>query len=71
MATNVGAVGVSGRQTTVGGGDLYHLAAQAYGDPSGWSTIANANRLTDPVLSGVQTVRIPPAIDGSGGVLLP
>jgi nucleoid-associated protein YgaU len=69
IATNLGAVGVSGRQTTQAGGDLYSLATQAYGDPSGWTTIAEANGITDPVLTGVNTLRIPPVIDGSDGVL--
>lgn len=70
VATNLGAVGVSGRQVTQAGGDLYRLATTAYGDPSGWTAIAEANGVSDPILTGVNTLRVPPVSDGTDGVLL-
>ncbi len=68
MTANLDADGVSGT-TIVTAQDLYHVAASAYGDPSGWTDIAAANGLSDPVLVGVQSIRIPPVLSGSGGVL--
>lgn len=69
MSTNLAADGVSGRIMTAAGGDLYHLAAQQYGDATAWTTIARANALTDPVLNGVQTLTVPPTPDGTDGIL--
>jgi hypothetical protein len=47
------------RTITVGGGDLYTIASQQYGDATRWTDIAKANGLTDPVLSGINTLIIP------------
>lgn len=71
MGTNLSAIGASGANVVLAGGDLYHAAAKAYGDPSGWTTIAKANGLTDPQIEGVQNVRVPPTMEKSGGVLAP
>lgn len=71
MLTNLAAVNASGAQTVVAGGDLYRLAADAYGDPNEWPTIARANGLVDPVLTGVQTILIPPSGQGVDGILQP
>jgi hypothetical protein len=69
MGSNLSAVGTSGYTVTQAGGNLQTLAAQAYGDPSQWTAIAKANGLTDPVVNGLQDLRIPPIGDKSGGVL--
>lgn len=69
MNTNLGNVSGSGRTVTTAGGNLYAIASQQYGDPMAWTGIAKANGLTDPVLSGVQTVNIPAQADNVGGVL--
>lgn len=45
---------------TVVGGNLYQLAAQYYGDALQWTVIAQANNLTDPEITGLQTLLIPP-----------
>ncbi len=71
MLTNLAAVNASGSRQVVAGGDLYHLAASAYGDPNEWPTIAVANGLTDPVIAGIQTILIPPSGQGANGVLQP
>lgn len=55
---------------TVIGGNLFALAAQYYGDASQWALIAQANNLTDPNLSGVNTLLIPPLNNqDTGGIL--
>jgi hypothetical protein len=59
IATNLTADGVSGKLVTMAGGDLYHVAAQQYGDASAWPVIARANGLSDPMLDGVQTLTVP------------
>jgi len=54
---------------TVAGGSLYKVAQQQYGDATQWPVIAKANNLTDPQISGVQTLVIPPAKPATGGIL--
>lgn len=71
MSANLGAVGAGGAQVVMAGGDLYRLAEQTYGDQGEWPTIAKANGLTDPVISGVRTVLVPPNVTGADGVLQP
>lgn len=69
MQGNLAAVGGSGAQVTVAGGNLFDVAEDAYGDATAWATIAAANGLTDPVLTGVQTILVPPSGGDTGGVL--
>ena len=61
MQTNLplAATPTSAKTITVGGGDLYTIAAQHYGDASRWTEIAAANKLTDPMLTGINTIVIP------------
>lgn len=47
------------RAVTLSGGNLYQVASEQYGDASMWTSIAAANELTDPQLSGIQTLTIP------------
>ncbi|MDU5780770.1 MAG: hypothetical protein E6Z83_08160 [Pantoea sp.] len=47
------------RTVTLSGGNLYQVASDQYGDASLWSSIASANDLTDPQLSGINTLTIP------------
>lgn len=56
------------RTVTVAGGTLFDIAAQAYGDPTRWTAIAQANKLIDPLLSGVQTLKVPTSAPNTGGV---
>jgi hypothetical protein len=51
---------------TVGGGDLYTIASQQYGDATAWDTIAAANPQLggDPQITGIQTLTIPPPPPG-------
>lgn len=58
-------------QVTVSGAErsLYHLAAKQLGDPLQWYRIAQANGLSDPMLSGVVTLTVPgPAATDNDGV---
>lgn len=66
---NVGAIGSSGAAMVVAGADLFRLAKDAYGDATEWDTIARANGLSDPQISGVAEIVLPPTPAGTGGVL--
>jgi len=52
---------------TVAGGNLFALAAQYLGDATQWIRIAQLNNLSDPLLSGVVTLRIPDADPNAAG----
>ena len=68
MGANLASIGGAGKSIVTAGGDLFTLASKYYGDASAWTTLARANKIADPSLSGVQTVLIPKNPDGSGGV---
>jgi hypothetical protein len=61
MQTNLPLVATptSAKTITVGGGDLFTIASQQYGDASRWVDIAKANGLSDPMLIGINTLTIP------------
>jgi nucleoid-associated protein YgaU len=52
---------------TVVGGNLFAIAAQYLGDATQWIRIAQANDLSDPVLSGVVMLVLPPVDPAAGG----
>ncbi len=52
---------------TVAGGNLYQIAAQYLGDATQWIRIAQANGLTDPMLSGVVVLNMPDPDPNAGG----
>lgn len=54
---------------TVVGGDLFRLALTTLGDATQWSRIAALNRLSDPVLMGLQVLAIPARDRSAGGGL--
>ncbi|HTN10656.1 MAG TPA: hypothetical protein VL154_06745 [Acetobacteraceae bacterium] len=54
------------RVVTVVGGNLFRVAAEQLGDATQWVRIAEANGLSDPMLSGVVSLRIP-AVDPQAG----
>lgn len=65
MGTNLGNLAGSTpspqtKTVDVSGGTLYQVAANEYGDPKLWQPIAQANGLTDPVITGNVTLKIPP-----------
>jgi hypothetical protein len=47
------------KTVTQSGGNLMTLASQIYGDQSLWTSIASANAITDPQITGIQTLVIP------------
>ncbi|MYM89547.1 hypothetical protein GTP91_20510 [Rugamonas sp. FT82W] len=56
------------QKVVVGGENLYRLAARVYGDATKWIAIAQANKVTDPNVTGVRTLVVPPAPPDNGGV---
>lgn len=56
---------------TVAGGNLFQIAAQYLGDCTQWNRIASLNGLTDPMLTGTTTLKLPPvnSTAGNGGIL--
>ena len=57
------------RSLTVAGGNLFAVAAAELGDATQWIRIAELNGLSDPMLTGLVTLKIPD-IDpqASGGI---
>ncbi len=41
------------------GDDLYKLAARLYGDAMGWTLLARANGLSDPLIATSATLSVP------------
>jgi len=58
---------MTNRIVVVAGGNLFALAAEYLNDATQWIRIAQANQLSDPVLSGVMTLVIPPVDSAAGG----
>jgi nucleoid-associated protein YgaU len=58
---------MNGQVVVVAGGNLFALAAQYLGDATQWIRIAQANKLSDPLLDGVNTLVIPPVDPTAGG----
>jgi len=69
MSGNISNIGTVGTSVTTAGGNLFQMAQNAYGDATAWTGIAQANNMTDPVVSGVQTITVPAAPSSNGGVL--
>ena len=61
--------GAQGAVITVNNISLYQLAAKYYGDATAWTTIAEANGITDPMIVQATTLTIPPTATSTGGVL--
>jgi hypothetical protein len=55
------------RLITVAGGNLFRIAAEQLADATQWVRIAQLNGISDPMLSGVITLRIPDMDTGAGG----
>jgi hypothetical protein len=69
MGTNLGQINSSVKTVTVAGGNLFDLAAKSYGTATGWTTIASANGVTDPEVTGVSTLNIPKNTNDTDGIL--
>lgn len=55
------------RTITVAGGNLFQIAAEQLNDATQWIRIAQLNRLSDPMLTGVVTLLIPDLDPKAGG----
>lgn len=55
------------KQITVNGGNLFLIAAQQLGDATQWLRIAQLNGLSDPIISGQITLKIPDVNLNAGG----
>lgn len=69
MTQNLSNAGASDNTMTVVNGNLFSIAASEYGDPTEWTTIAQANGLADPFVSGSQDLVIPAVPSDAGGIL--
>ena len=69
MAANIGMVNSGLQQVSTIGGNLYNIAAQQYGDAMGWTAIALANNIVDPVVTGLTDLSIPPYNNQTDGIL--
>lgn len=54
------------RTITIAGGNLFRIAAEQLGDATQWIRIAQLNNLSDPMLSGVNTL-LPEKDPNAGG----
>lgn len=63
--------GYTGETISVNNTSMFALAAKYYGDATRWTTIANANNLTDPQIQGGALTRliIPSSSTDTGGIL--
>lgn len=59
------------RSIIVSGGNLFRVAADELGDATQWIRIAQANALSDPMLSGLVTLSIPTPDPSAGGGIAP
>jgi hypothetical protein len=50
---------VANNQQVTGGGNLYQLASQTYGDATRWTDIAQASGIADPMTVGFNTITVP------------
>lgn len=55
------------------GDDLFRIATQVYGNASGWTLIAAANDLADPIIQQDATLTVPDysAVRAQDGILSP
>lgn len=62
---------VTSQTINVAGGNLFQIASVYLGDATQWNRIAALNGLTDPALTGVVTLLLPPfdPSAGNGGIL--
>ena len=54
------------RVITVSGGNLFRLAAEYLGDATRWDELAILNDLSDPMLTGIKTLKVPSVADMGG-----
>ncbi len=55
------------RTFTTAGGNLFRIAAEQLGDATQWIRIAQLNQLSDPMLTGLVTLKLPLPDPSAGG----
>jgi hypothetical protein len=55
------------RTIAVTGGNLFRIAADHLGDATQWIRIAQLNGLSDPMLDGIVTLKLPQRDPNAGG----
>ena len=55
------------RTYTTVGGNLFRIAAEQLNDATQWIRIAQLNGLSDPVVAGLATLRLPDPDPSAGG----
>lgn len=50
------------RTISVSGGNLFRLAAQHLNDATRWDEIARLNGVSDPVVVGLRTIKLPSVV---------
>ena len=55
------------KSVTVAGDNLFRIAASYLGDATQWIRIAELNKISDPMLTGLTTLLIPDTDPESGG----
>jgi hypothetical protein len=61
MQANVALIAnpIANNQQLTGGGNLYQIASQTYGDATRWTDIAQASSIADPMMTGFNTITVP------------
>ena len=52
---------------TTAGGNLFRIAAEQLGDATQWIRIAQLNGISDPMLTGLVTLKLPDPDPAAGG----
>lgn len=71
MTIATGIYPITSKTLTVAGGNLFRIASEQLGDATQWNRIAALNGLTDFIVTGIITLKIPPidSTAGNGGIL--
>lgn len=71
MTIATGVFPITSRTLTVAGANLFQIASEQLGDATQWNRIAALNGLTDFIVTGIVTLKIPPvdSTAGNGGIL--
>lgn len=69
MQVNLSALNSGTKSVVASGTDLFHIAADQYGDAMAWTQLAQGNGLIDPTLAQITTLTVPPVPSVINGVV--